>query len=193
MPSVAVLVPSRGVLAPGLIPAAIAALRDANVSRYDFFFSHEHPIPDCFNYLVGRALESFHPSHLWIIEEDIVPPVTSLRRMLSLNLGICAIDYTLKINKGVSYYRRDDLIEWVATGCVLINAEVFDRVPRPWFRSNQSVEWVYEGSSSQWYTRLGQRDPQDYGGHDIIFGYLARQQGFSLGIVPDLKCEHLNL
>lgn len=139
------------------------------------------PIPDAHNALVEKAL-MFNPSHVLFIEEDNIPPKMGVMNMLNANADIACIDYGVN-GWSCTAKRRNGEILWCGLGTTLIKREVFERLERPWFRSDKSLrlnDW-------QWID-----NPAKYGGHDIWFCTKAREAGFEIVQVSG-EARHLKL
>lgn len=146
------------------------------------FRSFDKPIPDAQNYLVEQALE-LSPTHLLFIEEDTVPPEGALERLLAANSDIACIDYGVNGWSCVAREKTTNEVLWCGLGCTLVKRTVFDKLEKPWFRTDKSLrlnDW-------QWV-----ENPYKYGGLDIWFCTQAKNTGFSITQVGG-ECKHLRL
>jgi len=194
MTKIAVLMPSRGVLAGKTMEAVLRALRGY---QHDIFWTHGLPLPECFNALSKRVLDGDY-THGLFAEEDVVIPENALALMLEVNTDITAINYEIRVPHTPegrrplsSYYYMGELL-WLSLGCTLIRREVFEKMPAPWFEVDKHIVAINDGSKPNgWRLGTRPRDPKEYGGQDSYFCYKALQLGFTLGEVPDVLCEHL--
>ena len=190
----ALIRPTRGLEFAESVQAVEENLEDFD-GRWQPFRSWDRPIPDCFNGLVSEALES-GADHLWIVEEDVVPPAGGLRQLFGLKTDLAAIPYPLKIGRPgrMSVGRWPNGRPWAGTGCLLVRRQVFEAVDYPWFRVDRAIALIHAGSSTKEKTlALVPRDPERYGGHDNYFSWAAQETGFSLGVVERTRCRHLEL
>ncbi len=76
---------------------------------------------------------------------------------------------------------------WCGLGCTLIHRWVFEVMPKPIFRTDQTLR----------ITDLEKMDyhiedvPNKYGGHDILLGYYANQAGFTISQAEGFESPHL--
>ncbi len=179
---IGVILPTRG-----LVFSEVEQSISDNLEGYDYkvYRSFTLPIPDCQNVLVDKALAD-NPTHLLFVEEDTVIPEGGFKRLLEADADIACIDY------GVNGYscitkNRDGEILWCGLGCTLVKSVVFDKLEKPYFRSDKllllnvwpKIEWIDAGG-------------QGYGGQDIYFCINAREQGFKI-VQIEGEADHLQL
>ena len=178
-----VVLPSRGLI----FAEAMQALLD-NLQGYEYkiFTSHNLIIPDCQNKLTEKALFGY-PDYILYVEEDTVMPEGALDDMVMAKADIACVDYGVA---GYSCITRDKTTHealWCGLGCTLVKREVFDKLDKPYFRSDKAllinawpeIKWIDTGE-------------QNYGGQDIWFGMHARKKGFKIQKVAG-ECKHLKL
>lgn len=123
---------------------------------------------------------------LWL-DSDIVAPASTALRLLAHNESIVAANYIRRQlpAKGVAYETigdwedplpfepRDELIpvEGVGMGCMLMRADIFDRIPKPWFEFGWSPE------------------SNDHLGEDMILCQKMSQAGYTVKIDTNLSME----
>ena len=168
---IAVLIPSRGMVHSRTMEHI---LRNLHGKQAKFFFTHDLPIPDCFNELVSRAL-AIGATHLWFVEEDMKLQEGTLSALLATDSDIATIDYPVAEFHPTIKYHGEDAIA-CGTGCVLIKAEVFTKLGKPYFRTDT----IYNVGS---YAETKVDPKAGYGKHDIDFGIRARNAGFKIAVV----------
>lgn len=186
--------PSRGLIHSWTEHAAEVARSEAEARGHEFrsFFTHDLPIPDCFNDICERAMDA-GADLIWILEEDVVPDLGAFDQMLDAianGADIALIDYTVDAPESCCFERgiaRDGTkrISWGPTGCILIKRMCFDRLPRPWFTRRGRV--LRPSGEITW-----QSDTPTVYGVDVEFTHALRQMGFNLQEV-EAKCDHLRI
>jgi hypothetical protein len=175
---IGIILPSRGQVYSRTLESILSNVEGYN---YDFYFSHGLPIPQCFNDALELALED-DCTHLWFVEEDMHIPSGTLKRMLSMRAQVSTCDYPVTRDGQGSIGRlpNTDAL-FCGTGCMLVRRQVFDRLNRPYFRSD--IEWSVKIGD---YTELtGHRvDKEVYGFHDITFGLMCYEAGVKIKICP---------
>lgn len=175
--------PSRGFIFTKVLESLEKNLRDYRHKKY---FSYDLKIPDCFNYLTEQALKD-KCDFLLYVEEDVVLPDKIVSKMLLLDKDIVAVDYAVNSWSCVTRDEKTDEILWTGLGGTLVKNIVFDKLEKPYFRSDKllllndwpNISWINAGS-------------QSYGGQDIYFFLKAREAGFSITQIEG-ECEHLKL
>ena len=189
MSRIALLQPSRGILASEMAEAV-----DRELSGYWHvrFYTHDLPIPDCFNSLGNLFLES-GAELAWFVEEDVIPPQGSLEKLLALDTDIAFVDYPLvKFPTKQCFFELNGRVVWVGLGCTLIRRRVFEALSDPWFESGHSLVGHHSGSASNGWVYNLRPDPRiKYGGQDVYFCSRAVAEGFDIGVVDGLVCQHL--
>lgn len=183
---VSVLLPSRGLVGSRVIEAVD---NQSEMIKHRFY-SHNDPLPDCFNKLVVKFLETAS-KYAWFVEEDVVVPKDALQRLLKASADIVAINYLLRAAPVPSQCLYQGKLLWVSLGCTLVKRKVFEVLPFPWFRTDLAVTSTHTGSAGNWCLGLMPVKSQ-YGGHDAFFCYYAIQAGFRMAVVEDRMCDHLS-
>ncbi len=176
---IAVIIPTRGLLFAEVLEAIEMELVKV---PHRIYSSWDLKIPESFNTLVDKALED-HPSHLWFVEEDTVPPVGSFENLILAQANIACIDYGVS---GWGCVTKNILGEilWCGLGCTLVDAGVFRILDKPYFRSDIELrlnDWKWIPAPKN-----------KYGGQDIYFCTMAREKGFTIKQVAG-ECKHLKL
>lgn len=140
-------------------------------------------IPDCENVPLERALAD-GCSHFWFIEDDTVPPVGALDKLLHAEGDIAAIDYGVNGWGCIARGKIDGEVKWCGLGCTLVKRRVFEALEKPYFRDDMQLRL----NDMQWIPAPKNR----YGGQDIWFCCKAREKGFKIVQIQG-ECRHLKL
>lgn len=176
---ISVILPTRGFV---YTEVENAIEKNLNKLDYKIFRSFTLPIPDCQNELVEQAL-SEHISHILFIEEDVVIPDGGFEKLITANADIACIDYGVEGWGCVTKNQQGEIL-WCGLGCTLVNRYVFDKLDKPYFRSDIELrlnDW-------QWV----KSPPDKYGGQDIYFCMKAREKGFKI-VQVEGEAKHLKL
>jgi hypothetical protein len=188
-PRIALLRPSRGLL---FSESEDSCWRELRYFEYERLPVHDKPIPDCFNYLVAQFLET-DSSHALFVEEDVVLPEGAIGAMIALDADISAVNYRLKTDARFSEMRYQGKLMWVSLGCTMVKRKVFETLPRPWFSTDYALSLISTGSACKEKFWDLQYSPRQYAGQDSYFSFTALKAGFTIGVVPDMLCDHLKL
>src|SRR5882724_5912261 len=133
---IAVIFPSRGLAFSQTCEELLDNLEGYD---YDIFFSHGLSIPNCFNKPLERALEGSY-THFWFVEDDMILPKNTLKRLLAKKLPAIMCDYPMD-REGKSAIFRDPKgnVIYGGTGCLLVTREFIDKYAKPVFHSD--VAW----------------------------------------------------
>lgn len=162
-----------------------AILENLNSKDYDvrFYFSHDQPIPECFNVPIEKALADGCTGIL-IIEEDVVVNFDTLDKMFESEydgMDISAADYFVAPN--VKSFVEYNGVLTGGLGCVLIKSSVM-RTLLP-FSDQTSYDRDLRPFPSL---------PNGYGHQDIDFYVRAHKEGFKVkvcGMVEHLRVEKM--
>ena len=167
----------------GMIFTEVDKAIDEIKERFDckVIRTYDKKIPDAQNWLVEEALKTSAEFFLFI-EEDVVVPIERVVEMINRDVDIAFIDYGVN---GWSCSAKDDSgkILWCGLGATLIKRKVFEKVEKPWFRTDKTLRL----NDMQWVD-----NPSKYGGLDIWFFTKAREAGFSISQITG-ECRHLKL
>ena len=113
-------------------------------------------------------------------------PEGGFKRLLETNVDIACIDYAVSGYSCITKNKEGEIL-WCGLGCTLVRSAVFDKLEKPYFRSDKlllltdwpDITWVNAGE-------------QGYGGQDIYFCVKAREAGFEIKQVEG-ECVHLKL
>lgn len=108
-----------------------------NLDAIGFYFAHGHPIPDCHNIIVEEALED-KPDYIWLVEDDQAIPPGTLDKLLGADAEVAVCDYPVNGLPCIKY--KDGEFLYGGLGCTLIKTEVFDKLQRPYFRTDTEYQ-----------------------------------------------------
>jgi hypothetical protein len=131
------------------------------------------------NMQVHRAL-AINASHILFLDADMQFPKTTLERLMNRNKDIVGCTYSQRRSPRWYTHRTLDNLRSIpmdgrelfkvaslGMGCVLIKADVFKKIARPWF------EVEYSG-------QLDQNGMDEHTSEDVTFYDRARLQGFDI-------------
>ncbi len=171
MAKIAVILPSRGLM---FSQTAEELLENLEGYDYDIYFAHGLPIPDCFNKPLTEALKGTY-THFWFVEDDMVLPKDTLKRLLQAKTEAICCDYPVTKGGKASVYRDPEgNAIYGGTGCLLVTSRFLQKYRQPIFRTDIA-----------WDVKIGDRFEAEsrkikgnvYGLHDVTFGLLAYQRG----------------
>lgn len=177
---IGVVLPSRGLVFAEVIESLLDNLKGYDYKVYQAIGLR---IPDCENIPVQKALDE-GCSHIWLVEDDTVPPSDALASLLVAEGDIAAIDYGVN---GWGCIARDKIngeVLWCGLGCTLVKRHVFESLEKPYFRDDMQLRL----NDMTWIPAPQNR----YGGQDIWFCSHARGKGFKIVQVQG-ECKHLKL
>jgi len=177
------LVPTRGLI---LTETQESVERELIMNHQvpTFLRSWDMPLPMSRNYLTEAALK-LEWTHALLLDDDVILPEGSLKKLIDLNTDIAIMDYpmhTMKNGKhvGTTVTDKDKSIAWSGLGSVLVKREVFEKMPQPWFVfTNYKISRDDSGNIGFFG---GQEDGQNKfsGGEDVYFYLQARKLGFKM-------------
>lgn len=186
--------PSRGLVHSRTEQVAEEARIWAEAHGHEWrnFWSHDRPIPDCFN-AVCAAGYAWGADLFWLLEEDMQPSFDALPEMLGAitmqGADVAVVDYVMDmqdkdaITWGVQR-AGPGRIAWTRTGCILFKRECLEALPRPWFTTAGRL-FKADGTYQEW--------PDVYGyGADVGFTHSLVQLGFKF-VEVDARCDHLRI
>lgn len=186
---IAVILPSRGLVFAETLQELLGELKGYD---YSIYWSHEKPLPRCFNMPLGRALKKDF-THFWFVEEDMILPKGVLKAMLDMDKPAVTCDYPISQGgNGTVLYDPEGKALFSGTGCLLVKREVLEQMPRPIFRTD--ILWRYK-ATTHGAVFEAMRQPKDvphYGLHDITFGVWLYTHGMPIEVCP-VECGQRKL
>ena len=194
LPKVAVCIPSFDRVHTGFA-MSLAMLCSAPYARITLINHRSSLIHKARDLLVCEALKG-EPDWLLFLDSDLKFPAFTLGRLLSMEKDIIGAAYIRRtpphelLVKPLAGSERTVVtggaveVASLPTGCLLVKADVFRRLGRPYFRSpsferNDAVpEWLHEYVPSE-------AKPCTVG-EDTWFSAVARRAGYSLWLDVDL-------
>lgn len=178
MVKIAVVLPSRGLIFSRTAEEVLQNLRGI---PHKIYFSHRKPIPECFNEPVERALADDDITHIWLVEDDMVLPPDTLKKLLDAAANAVTMDYPVsKEGHGAVLYDKAGDVVFCGTGCLLVKRRVFDNLKRPFF--TDTVHWTpYNYGES--IKLVGSYGDNNYGGHDVTFSIKLWKAGIKIKVI----------
>jgi len=165
---IAVILPSRGLM---FSQTAQELLDNLEGYKYDIFFSHGLTIPDCFEKPLKTALNaSVGYTHVLFVEDDMILPKDTLSNMVLADVPVATYDYPVsKDGQGAILADKAGRIVFTGTGCLLVKREVFNKLSKPYFRTD--IKWgvINHGTFIRLRANLIPKS-ESYGLHDVNFG-----------------------
>lgn len=180
---IAVILPSRGLLYAETFKEV---LENCEPYRFEIFFAHGLPIPDCFNEPLNRALKKKF-THIWFVEEDMVIPPDTLTKLLEQDEEMIACDYPVIEQPSCAIQRDPDgKAYFTGTGCLLIKYDAIKKMQKPVFRSD--IRWQINSEDKNLVlTPEKVNSKKVYGYHDVTFGLKRYIQGKPI-VISDIIC-----
>lgn len=147
---------------------------------------------------VEDALES-NPDWLLFLDSDVIPPADVFPRLRNRGLDVVSGLYYVDTPEQPhpAMWRLDDTdsptpvansregvfnVDAIGLGCLLVNAEVFEEIERPWFR------WTRGYDEHPWDLRhQGERPGIS---EDFDFCYKVKEAGYDVYVDTTVKCIH---
>lgn len=164
---IAVILPSRGLM---FSQTAEELLDNLEGYKYDIFFSHGLPIADCFEKPLKEVLRSPQYTHIWFVEDDMILEKDTLTNMVMADAPVVTYDYPVSEDgQGAVFADKAGKIVFTGTGCLLIKREVFNKLSKPYFRTD--IKWGVSNYGTFIRLRANlQPSTENYGLHDVNFG-----------------------
>lgn len=176
---IAIILPSRGLI---FSQTADEILQNVKDIPHRFYFSHRKPIPQCFEDPTNRALLDNDITHLWFVEDDMILPPDTLKKLLKKDLAVVTCDYPVNKDGRGSVFKVGREVIFCGTGCMLVKREVFDVMKKPYFRTDMRWNIKNFGSYVK-MTRSLHDNITGYGLHDINFCMTLNKLGIPIHMI----------
>ncbi len=150
----------------------------------DFLMRKSASLTASRTWLVKRAIE-LGATHLYFVDSDVVPPIGTIKRLLSHKKAIVAGVYNKRkfpieptyapLEEGGESETELYKAKHVGTGCMMIDLSIFKEIKDKWFNFGVNAE------------------DDIVIGEDAWFCYVARDAGFDTWIDPIIKVRHMGL
>lgn len=212
---ISICIPSRGLIYSKVIEGVFEGIEELNARgiKSRVFISNNLPIPDAHNDCVKRALETDCDRILFVEEDNYVDRAAFVALATSAS-PIATLQYNDKNGSphGIIHYNEALEILWCGLGATSIQREVFEVLGEPYFRTDTRYKITKKHLTEEKklvteYERIEPRDvwnpetnrfdkvsdPYQYGGLDVDFFTRARQNGFKIQKINDMKSIHLKV
>lgn len=176
MDKLAVILPSRGLMFSQTFEELLRELEGYN---YEIYWSHEKPLPLCFNDPTEAALADPNVYAVLICEDDMILPKGILGRMFELNYPVVAMDYPFKQNgDSTCLHDPEGNAFYTGTGFMLIARAVLEQMEKPIWRTDRTFDLFIAKDTIHWWPR--KLDRVFYGLHDLNFGMTLYSSGMPI-------------
>jgi hypothetical protein len=160
--------------------------------NWKLYMAHGLPIPDCFNVPLKKALKD-KCDWIWFVEEDMYIPKGTLKRMFELKQPIVTVDYgDKKSGKALILRDIDDGVVFSGMGCLLVKADVFEKLSEPYFRPMVFWQVVEDNGDIRWEPHPEIKET-GYGQQDIYFCWIVNKLGYKITELPKARIGHQRL
>ena len=178
-------IPTRGIIHTEVIAAVASQFPDVMMTTIA-------PVSDARNHLVEQFLSYPQFTHLWMLDDDEVPPPMALLSMLSLNKDVVVIDCPSKRTNKSNIFRNDDgTIAASGFGCALFTRRVFEEIPSPWFSLNPR-RTLEKNNGNFRFPPIDDAPENTWGGEDINFSLKLTESNLGITEAPGI-CTHLEV
>jgi hypothetical protein len=185
---IALIIPSRGLIHSRTVESILANAKYGGFDC-DWYMAHGLPIPDCFNLPTEQALKGKY-DYLWFVEEDMLIPKVTLKRMVEKDSDVVSVDYADR-RTGEPFLKRNKQGEVVYTGvgCMLVKWGVFADIKSPYFRTG-----LFEEQPDGNIKEVELKKPREtYGTQDVYFCKSLRDAGYKIDILENTNIGHLQI
>lgn len=175
---VAVILPSRGLI---FSRTAEEILNNVKGIPHRFYFAHGLPLPDCFEAPLTKALKDTDITHVWFVEDDMVLPPDTLKKMLEADKPVVTVNYptTDRGDAAVLTIKGETL--YGGTGCTLVKRKAFDILHPPYFRTD--IVWTPKNKGDHIKFTARRKTGGGYGLHDVNFFMNLYQRGIPVHVM----------
>lgn len=150
------------------------------------YFSHDNPIPDCFNIPLQQALDD-GCNRVMILEEDVGLPKDALVKLMKSDTDLTAYDYYLR--DGELMWQKRHKYWVIGTGAIMFKAETLKKL----LPLRTTV--VYNSTNLEEAGELSKENSyKHYGWHDIDMCIRAQRMKMTIscvGVAKHYKVVHI--
>ena len=159
--------------------------------RRNLFAIKGKPVDEARNELALNAIKA-QCKYTWFLDDDVAPPFHAVRSLINQlenadeKTMVCGGIYCYKYSptepvvfrgEGLGAFwkwKQGDVFEVtsIGTGCMLIKTEVFEKIPKPWFKTVDTATWQMND--------------------DIWFCQQVREAGFKILADGNSLCTHFD-
>ena len=174
----AVILPTRGTVFTKMIMALLDNLKNIN---YRIYACSHLPADSARNFLMKKALKD-NPEYFLFIDDDVVLPSRTIKKMLAMNSGAVACEVPMKEGGSSVVYRSNGKVYWAGAGCLMVKKEEILKMEKPYF--NSSPQWnIIWGKRVILKKRCDKKSPR--GGEDMNFCFKMKCEIKILkGVIP---------
>lgn len=187
----AICISSRGLMHANFVDDLMHALSTSqDVYFWEFFIASGLPQPDAENDIVERAL-AWEPDYMIILDDDMALPINIFHDMFEMmeftKAPAVVAHYPVAVNQDALHIRHG-VFESAGMGICLLKPEVFDKLERPYFRTDTTYVW--QTDHLQPYP--AQPDKDYHGLFDVDFWQRLIKAGVQPAIA-NVKCGQYNV
>lgn len=177
----AVVVPSRGLM---LSETLEELLRELEGFNYEIFWAHAKSLPACFNEPTERVLADPSVYAVLFCEDDMKLPKGVLRRMLTENYPVVALDYPFQQDgDSTCLHDPEGNAFWTGTGFLLCAKAVLESLEKPIWRTDRTFDPFIDKDTIHFWPR--KLDKVFYGLHDLNFGMVLYSSGLPIKVLDE--------
>lgn len=182
MDKLAVVLPSRGLMFSETFEELLRELNSSQL-RYEIFFAHERPLPECFNEPTEKALADKDVFAVLFCEDDMILPKGILAQMFSANYPVVALDYPFQQDgDSTCLHDPDGKAYWTGTGFMLVARQILEQMEKPIWQTGRTFDPFIDKDTLHFWPR--KLDKTYYGLHDLNFGLVLYSAGVPIYPLP---------
>ena len=194
----AIITPSRGLIHSRTIESIFNGIRSMPQYEWNFFTTHDKPIPEAQNDCMKRAME-WGADVIVSIEEDNVMDIQAFKALVENDYPIAILQYNDRNGNahGIIHRNGNNEILWSGIGALKVKREVFESIGRPYFRTE--VRYAIkkkpqgDGTIITHFEEVAHKSPHQYGGLDVDFYTRARSKGYKVEQIQGHIAHHMKL
>ncbi len=181
MDTLAVVLPSRGLMFSETLEELLGELEGF---KYEIYFAHERPLPECFNEPTERALSNPDVFAVLFCEDDMIIPKGILRKMFDKAYPVVALDYPFQQNgDSTVLHDPEGFAFWTGTGFLLVARQVLENIPRPIWKTGSTFDPFIDKDTIHFWPR--ELEGVHYGLHDLNFGLTLYSAGMPIMVMEE--------